>query len=86
MKYGSTMMRVAMSSMFTTILKVTPFMPRSVGDLLWGYRDPLLDLAKDLMPPGQTPPFDKFGFLYEASTYAPYLRSTAFSPLFGASI
>ena len=61
------MMRVAMSSMFTTILKVTPFMQYKVGDLLWGYEDPLLKLAKDLMPPGQTPPFDEFGFLYDVS-------------------
>ncbi|CAG0919554.1 unnamed protein product [Notodromas monacha] len=67
LKYGSSMMRVALSSMFTTILKVEPFMPFKVGDLLWGYDDPLLRMAKDIMPPGQTPPFDKFGFLYDSN-------------------
>jgi len=46
------------------ILKVKPFVEVSVGQLLWGYEDPLLKLAKDVVPKEQKLPYEEFGLLY----------------------
>lgn len=46
------------------ILKIKPFVEVSVGQLLWGYDDPLLKLAKDVVPKEQMLPYDQFGLLY----------------------
>ena len=62
MQHGSRIMRLALSSMFTKILKVRPLMNYTVRDLIWGYEDPLIKLAKDIMPPGESPDLEKFGY------------------------
>ncbi|CAG0887642.1 unnamed protein product [Darwinula stevensoni] len=62
MQHGSRIMRLALSSMFTKILKVKPLMNYTVRDLIWGYEDPLIKLAKDIMPPGESPDLEKFGY------------------------
>lgn len=46
------------------ILKIKPFVEVSVGQLLWGYEDPLLKLAKDVVPKEQKLPYEEFGLLY----------------------
>jgi hypothetical protein len=51
------------------ILKVKPFVEVSVGQLLWGYEDPLLKLAKDVVPKEQKLPYEEFGLLYGVSIY-----------------
>ena len=53
------------------ILKIKPFVEVSVGQLLWGYDDPLLKLAKDVVPKEQTLPYDQFGLLYGKNGTAP---------------
>lgn len=49
------------------ILKIKPFVEVSVGQLLWGYEDPLLKLAKDVVPKEQKLPYEEFGLLYGVS-------------------
>ncbi|KAJ8683686.1 hypothetical protein QAD02_019478 [Eretmocerus hayati] len=56
-------LRLAMASIMD-ILKIKPFVEVSVGQLLWGYEDPLLKLAKDVVPKDQTLPYDQFGLMY----------------------
>jgi len=51
------------------ILKVKPFVEVSVGQLLWGYEDPLLKLAKDVVPKEQKLPYEEFGLLYGVGIY-----------------
>lgn len=46
------------------ILKIRPFVEVSVGQLLWGYEDPLLKLAKDVVPKEQKLPYEEFGLMY----------------------
>lgn len=46
------------------ILKIKPFVQVSVGQLLWGYEDPLLKLAKDVVPKEQKLPYEEFGLMY----------------------
>lgn len=48
--------------------KIKPFVEVTVGQLLWGYEDSLLELAKETSP-NETLPFDKFGLLYGVSNY-----------------
>lgn len=52
------------------ILKIKPFVEVSVGQLLWGYEDPLLKLAKDVVPKEQKLPYEEFGLMYNVSTIA----------------
>lgn len=49
------------------ILKVKPFVEVTVGQLLWGYEDPLLKLAKDVVPKEQKLPYEEFGLFYGVS-------------------
>lgn len=56
-------LRLAMASIMD-ILKIKPFVQVSVGQLLWGYEDPLLKLAKDVVPKEQKLPYEEFGLLY----------------------
>lgn len=49
------------------ILKIKPFVEVSVGQLLWGYEDPLLKLAKDVVPKEQKLPYEEFGLMYGVS-------------------
>ncbi|ODM93432.1 Scavenger receptor class B member 1, partial [Orchesella cincta] len=45
------------------VLKLEPFSVRNVKEILWGYDDPLIKLAKQFLPEGKRPPFDNFGLL-----------------------
>lgn len=45
-----------------TVLKEQPIVAHTVGEFMWGYDDPLLKIAKNLLPPEERMPFDKFGF------------------------
>jgi CD36 family len=53
------------------ILKIKPFVEVSVGQLLWGYEDPLLKLAKDVVPKEQKLPYEEFGLLYGKNSTQP---------------
>jgi hypothetical protein len=43
------------------ILKLQPFTAHTVKEIMWGYDDPLIKLAKQVLPEGKRVPFDKFG-------------------------
>lgn len=62
-KHAARFLRLAMASIMD-ILKVKPFVEVSVGQLLWGYEDPLLKLAKDVVPKDQKLPYEEFGLMY----------------------
>lgn len=57
------------------ILKIKPFVEVSVGQLLWGYEDPLLKLAKDVVPKEQKLPYEEFGVLYGKNSTSPVRNS-----------
>lgn len=63
-------LRLAMASIMD-ILKIKPFVEVSVGQLLWGYEDPLLKLAKDVVPKEQKLPYEEFGVLYGKNSTSP---------------
>lgn len=62
-KHAARFLRLAMASIMD-ILKIKPFVEVSVGQLLWGYEDPLLKLAKDVVPTDQKLPYEQFGLFY----------------------
>nr|CAD7463823.1 unnamed protein product [Timema tahoe] len=62
-KHAARFLRLAMASIMD-ILKIKPFVEVSVHQLLWGYEDPLLKLAKDVVPKDQKLPYDEFGLMY----------------------
>uniref|UniRef100_A0A2H1W0Z7 Scavenger receptor class B member 1 n=1 Tax=Spodoptera frugiperda TaxID=7108 RepID=A0A2H1W0Z7_SPOFR len=62
-KHAARFLRLAMASIMD-ILKIKPFVEVSVGQLLWGYEDPLLKLAKDVVPKEQKLPYEEFGLFY----------------------
>lgn len=62
-KHAARFLRLAMASIMD-ILKIKPFVEVSVGQLLWGYEDPLLKLAKDVVPKDQKLPYEEFGLMY----------------------
>ncbi|XP_068086311.1 scavenger receptor class B member 1 isoform X2 [Anabrus simplex] len=62
-KHAARFLRLAMASIMD-ILKVKPFVEVSVHQLLWGYEDPLLKLAKDVVPKEQKLPYEEFGLMY----------------------
>ncbi|KAF5284609.1 hypothetical protein FQA39_LY16967 [Lamprigera yunnana] len=62
-KHAARFLRLAMASIMD-ILKIRPFVEVSVGQLLWGYEDPLLKLAKDVVPKEQKLPYEEFGLMY----------------------
>ena len=66
MRFAARFVKLALSSMLE-VLKERPVVTRSVKDLLWGYDDPLIKIAKDILPPNKSFPFDKFGFFYEVN-------------------
>lgn len=67
-------LRLAMASIMD-ILKIKPFVEVSVGQLLWGYEDPLLKLAKDVVPKEQKLPYEEFGLMYgKNSTSQVYMQ------------
>lgn len=65
-KHAARFLRLAMASIMD-ILKVKPFVEVTVGQLLWGYEDPLLKLAKDVVPKEQKLPYEEFGLFYGVS-------------------
>ncbi|XP_032672860.1 scavenger receptor class B member 1 isoform X1 [Odontomachus brunneus] len=71
-KHAARFLRLAMASIMD-ILKIKPFVEVSVGQLLWGYEDPLLKLAKDVVPKEQKLPYDQFGLLYGKNSTMPDL-------------
>lgn len=60
-RFAARLAKLALSSMLE-VLKEEPIVTHSVKELMWGYDDPLLKIAKDILPPDQRLPFDKFGF------------------------
>uniref|UniRef100_A0A6A7G0B9 Scavenger receptor class B member 1 n=1 Tax=Hirondellea gigas TaxID=1518452 RepID=A0A6A7G0B9_9CRUS len=44
------------------VLKERPFATHNISELVWGYEDPLLKMARDILPPHQRMPSDSFGF------------------------
>ncbi|XP_075219275.1 epithelial membrane protein isoform X2 [Lycorma delicatula] len=62
-KHAARFLRLAMASIMD-ILKIKPFVEVTVGQLLWGYEDPLLKLAKDVVPKEQKLPYEEFGLMY----------------------
>lgn len=71
-RHAARFLRLAMASIMD-ILKIKPFVEVSVGQLLWGYEDPLLKLAKDVVPKEQKLPYDQFGLMYRKNGTAPDL-------------
>jgi hypothetical protein len=69
-KHAARFLRLAMASIMD-ILKIKPFVEVSVGQLLWGYEDPLLKLAKDVVPKEQKLPYEEFGLLYGKNSTSP---------------
>lgn len=65
-KHAARFLRLAMASIMD-ILKIKPFVEVTVGQLLWGYEDPLLKLAKDVVPKEQKLPYEEFGLMYNVS-------------------
>lgn len=63
------------------ILKIKPFVEVSVGQLLWGYEDPLLKLAKDVVPKEQKLPYEEFGLLYGVSEIPFLITFSAYNNL-----
>lgn len=77
-------LRLAMASIMD-ILKIKPFVEVSVGQLLWGYEDPLLKLAKDVVPKEQKLPYEEFGVLYGKNSTSPVTILIIFSMIFCAN-
>ncbi|XP_026317403.1 scavenger receptor class B member 1 isoform X2 [Hyposmocoma kahamanoa] len=69
-KNAARFLRLAMASIMD-ILKIKPFVEVSVGQLLWGYDDPLLKLARDVVPKDQTLPYNEFGLFYGKNATSP---------------
>nr|CAD7204959.1 unnamed protein product [Timema douglasi] len=69
-KHAARFLRLAMASIMD-ILKIKPFVEVSVHQLLWGYEDPLLKLAKDVVPKDQKLPYDEFGLMYGVTGFSP---------------
>ncbi|XP_055847666.1 scavenger receptor class B member 1 isoform X1 [Episyrphus balteatus] len=69
-KHAARFLRLAMASIMD-ILKIKPFVEVSVGQLLWGYEDPLLKLAKDVVPKEQKLPYEEFGLMYGKNSTSP---------------
>ncbi|KAK8737266.1 hypothetical protein OTU49_004416, partial [Cherax quadricarinatus] len=63
-RFAQRLAKLALSSMLE-VLSEKPFISRTVSDLMWGYDDPLLRIAKDIIPPEQRLPYDKFGFFIQ---------------------
>ena len=65
-KHATRFLRLAMASIMD-VLKVKPFVEVTVGQLLWGYEDPLLKLAKEVIAQDQKLPYEEFGLMYNVS-------------------
>jgi len=60
-RYTPRFIQLIFSSMLEA-LGETPFATHNVSSLMWGYEDPLLKMARDILPPHQRSPSDSFGF------------------------
>lgn len=60
MKYSTKVLTTAVESIFS-IIEETPFVKVSVKQFLWGYEDTFLNLARDVLPPWQRLPYEKYG-------------------------
>lgn len=69
-KHAARFLRLAMASIMD-ILKIKPFVEVTVDQLLWGYEDPLLKLAKDVVPKEQKLPYEEFGLMYGKNGTSP---------------
>ncbi|XP_071514706.1 lysosome membrane protein 2-like [Panulirus ornatus] len=63
-RFAARLAKLALSSMLE-VLKEKPFVSHTVGEFMWGYDDPLLKIAKDIIPPDKRLPYDKFGFFID---------------------
>ncbi|XP_076065666.1 lysosome membrane protein 2-like [Oratosquilla oratoria] len=63
-RFSPRLMKLALSSMLE-VLKAEAFVSHTVGELMWGYEDELLRIAKQILPPEKSFPSDKFGFFYD---------------------
>jgi len=60
-RYTPRFIQLIFSSMLE-VLGEGPFATHNVSSLMWGYEDPLLKMARDILPPHQRSPSDSFGF------------------------
>lgn len=65
-RFAARLAKLALSSMLE-VLKEKPFVSHTVGEFMWGYDDPLLKIAKDIIPPDKRLPYDEFGFFVDVS-------------------
>uniref|UniRef100_A0A0P4WMB1 Scavenger receptor class B member 1 n=1 Tax=Scylla olivacea TaxID=85551 RepID=A0A0P4WMB1_SCYOL len=63
-RFAARLAKLALSSMLE-VLGTKPFVTKTVGQLMWGYDDPLLKIAKDIIPPDKRLPHEQFGFFIE---------------------
>ena len=49
------------------LLSQEVFVELTVKEILWGYENPLIELAKGIFPPEKQFPFDKFGLFVGVS-------------------
>lgn len=69
-KHAARFLRLAMASIMEA-LKIKPFVEVSIGQLLWGYEDPLLQLAKDVVSKDTKLPYEEFGLMYKKNGTSP---------------
>ena len=55
------------------LLSQEVFVELTVKEILWGYENPLIELAKGIFPPEKQFPFDKFGLFVGVSNNFDYL-------------
>ncbi|KAG0724300.1 Scavenger receptor class B member 1 [Chionoecetes opilio] len=60
-RFAARLAKLALSSMLE-VLGTKPFVTKTVQQLMWGYDDPLLKIAKDIIPPDKRLPYEQFGF------------------------
>ena len=65
-RYEKDTMRQTTSGLLE-VLEEYPIIVRSVNELVFGYPDPLVKLAKNVQPPGQSLPYESFGFFVGVS-------------------
>ncbi|XP_043221777.1 lysosome membrane protein 2-like isoform X1 [Amphibalanus amphitrite] len=76
-RYEKDTMRQTTSGLLE-VLEEYPIIVRSVHELVFGYPDPLVKLAKNVQPPGQSLPYESFGYFVgkNASAGPPMLINT----------
>ena len=69
------LIKVALGSMLE-ILKQTPFVSLKVSEILWGYENQLIQLARGIFPEGKAYPFEKFGLFVGKNGTFPGILTT----------